>query len=345
VSERHSELRVLRWHDRITDILAGKVRGPIRANLDLTNLCSHACPFCEPVDFRKATITDKRHTLDRHKAEEVLVDLAALDCRSVQFSGGGEPTLHPEFGRILGLAHVLKMRTFVITHGGYLGKWKDELLAGADHIRVSLDSSCDREHKQAHGSKDGEFRRVTEGVDEILKFRHGSSPEVGLAYIVQDANSSPESLHRFLKLATDLGVDYVQFRPVSEQTAALLTQDWEVLADRINDLRVNFPWLEIFVTGQRWRDVFTQREFTACFASLTLAVISATGEVCACCDQRDLVFGNIYDKPFREIWLSVEHREKARKIVPRFCGRCVQCGTNRGIQRFVIENEALPEIL
>ncbi len=89
MSERHSELRVIRWTDRIQEIIAGSQCGPIRANLDLTNLCSHACPWCEPLDFRKATIADKRHTLSRDVAFEVLSDLADMDCKEIQFSGGG----------------------------------------------------------------------------------------------------------------------------------------------------------------------------------------------------------------------------------------------------------------
>ena len=348
MSERHSELRIIRWTDRIQDILAGKMRGPIRANVDLTNLCSHACYFCEPVDFRKATIADKRHTLEAETARRAILDLADMDCRAIQFSGGGEPTLHPEFGSLLATANQCKMRTFVVTHGGYIAKWQEELYRYADHIRVSLDSSCDREHRQMHGSKEGEFAKIVDGIGGLVAIRRANdskAPEIGLAYIVSDCNSGPESFHRFLKLATDLGVDFVQFRPVSEDTPASLTKHWTFIADRINGLRDNFPWLDIRVLGQRWQDVFLQREFDKCYSALTLAVISANGDVAACCDRRDVVFGNINEKPFRDIWLSAHHREVAGRIVPKLCQRCVQCGTNRGIQNYVVENQAVPELL
>lgn len=347
MSERHSELRVLRWTDRIQNILEGERPGPIRANLDITNLCSHSCPWCEPADFRKATIADRRHTLDYKVATNVLLDLAEMDCRAVQFSGGGEPTLHHDFGPLLHIAKVKGMRTFVITHGGFLDKWIPELFASADHVRVSLDASCEEEHQIMHGSQPGEFGKVVENLRALVdrKFA-GGGPEVGIAYNVADCNSSLESLKRFFRLSQDLGVDFVQLRPVSEETPQYLKKPWtghlqkhiELLATPVKGVRVE-------ILGQRGSDVFHQREFSRCYSALTLAVIGANGDVSACCDRRDIVFGNVNETPFRNIWLSEKHREVASRIVPQLCGRCVQCGTNRAIEKYVVKNETIPELL
>jgi len=347
VSERHSELRVLRWTDRIQGILAGETHGPIRANIDLTNLCSHACPWCEPLDFRKATIADKRHSLSNTVIEAVLADLAELDCRAIQFSGGGEPTLHPGFGAALCTAKQHGFRTFVITHGGFIDRWLELLFHGADHVRVSLDASCEEEHQKMHGSKAGEFGKVIENIRALVgrKFA-GGGPEVGIAYNVADCNSSTESLERLFRLAEDLGVDFVQVRPLSEETPALLTAAsglWGQIERRA--LAPGGQSFRLEILGQRHRDVFYQREFEKCYAALTLAVIGANGDVSACCDRRDIVFGNVNETPFRHIWLSQKHREIAASITPKLCGRCVQCGTNRAIEKYVVKNEALPELL
>src|SRR5580698_7742933 len=144
-------LKVLRWHDRITDAIAGRPTGLIRANVDLTNLCSHSCQWCEPIDFRKQTITDKKHTLSLEKVVEVCEDLRSLNCKMVVFSGGGEPTLHPDFGSCVASAKSRGMKTGVITHGGYIGKWHSSFLQFVDFVRVSLDASNDKEHQEIHG--------------------------------------------------------------------------------------------------------------------------------------------------------------------------------------------------
>jgi MoaA/NifB/PqqE/SkfB family radical SAM enzyme len=345
VNKRHSELRVIRWTDRIQAILAGETRGPIRCNLDLTNLCSHACSWCEPVDFRKATIADNRHTLKTEVAAAVMDDLDALDCRAIQFSGGGEPTLHPEFGPLLILAKLHGFRTFVVTHGGFIDRWLGQLGDCADHIRVSLDASCQEEHMRMHGSKPGEFAKIVENIRALVLARQrGKWPEVGIAYNVADCNSDFGSLAEIRNAAEDLGVDYVSFRPVSEQTPEFLGESWRAAANRIKEVWDGCP-VAVNIAGHRNSDVFMQRDFDKCYAALTLAVISANGEVCACCDERGKVFGNVNETPFRDIWLSEKHRRMAREIVPTLCGRCLLCGINRGIQKFVVENQALPELV
>jgi MoaA/NifB/PqqE/SkfB family radical SAM enzyme len=271
-------------------------------------------------------------------------DLDTLDCRAIQFSGGGEPTLHPEFGPLLILAKLHGFRTFVVTNGGFIDRWLGQLSESADHVRVSLDASCEAEHRKMHGSKPGEFGKIIENILALVKARPGKWPEVGLAYNVADCNSDFGSLAEIRNLAEDLGVDYVSFRPVSEQAPEFLRQSWRSVASWIREVWDGCP-LPVNIAGHRSSDVFTQREFDKCYASLTLAVISANGEVAACCDRRDVVFGNVNGTPFRDIWLSEKHRRMAGEIVPRLCGRCLLCGINRGIEKFVVKNEALPELV
>lgn len=341
-TDRFSDLRVLRWFDRIDATLAGETVGPIRANLDLTNLCTHNCPWCEPLQFRKETIADKSHTMSASVALEVLSDLAAMDCRTINFSGGGEPTVHPYFGGILKRAVELRMKTWIVTHGGLMHKWMDDLLL-ADHIRVSLDASNAAEHAEMHGSHGLEYERVTQNITNLCKSRKNRSPEVGIAYIIADCNSSPESIRRVLSFAAGAGVDFIQFRPLSEEKPQRLTRHWFEILQDIKE--ISPPYNVLVYPVKRGSDVFEQREFDTCYSAFTMAVISADGSVCACCDRRDLRFGNVNEQSFKSIWLGAKHREMAEKIVPKLCQRCLQCGFNRAVERFVINNDALPELM
>jgi radical SAM protein with 4Fe4S-binding SPASM domain len=340
VTVQHSELRVLRWADRIQDVLAGEVRGPIRANIDLTNLCSHSCPWCEPLDFRKATIADKSHTLPLWIVERTIDDLKLLDCKAIQFSGGGEPTLYQDFDMALAHAHCCGLSTFVVTHGGYIDRWLEPLRIYADRVRVSLDASCQEEHAIMHRSKPGEFDRIIEGIRALVEARGTTkTPEVGITYNVADCNKSYDSFMRLFELCINIGVDYVQVRPLSEPTELFLHESW---SEDIPQIPVPF---RLDILGQRDKDVFFQRDFDRCYAAITLAVISANGDVTACCDRRDIVFGNVNQTRFKDIWLSVAHRDKANAIVPMLCQRCVLCGFNKSVKKYVVENEATPEFV
>jgi len=351
--DRFSDLRVLRWTDRINSIVKDKERlGPIRAGLDLTNLCNHACSWCEPLDYRLATIKEsthehRKHTLETSTALAVLQDLGDMDCKTINFSGGGEPLLHQDFGTILRFAVRQGMRAWIVTNGQFIDKWLNDL-GYAHHVRVSLDASTEAEHMEMHGSKPGEFQRILDNITLLCADKKNSTkpwrPEVGIAYIVANCNEGI-GIHRVLQFAEAAGVDFVQFRPLSEPAPVKFTGDWDVTSERITSYAATYSKVHIYPLGKRGRDVFEQREFKSCYAALATSVIGANGDVVACCDERGKVFGNVYEQSFRSIWLSARHRSKAAEIVPALCTRCLMCGTNRAIEKYVIENQALPELI
>jgi radical SAM protein with 4Fe4S-binding SPASM domain len=171
------------------------------------------------------------------------------------------------------------------------------------------------------------------------------SPEIGIAYIVADCNDMTQSYEDVFKFAEDSGVDFIHFRPLSEATVDRFTADWEQVCIQLEAIAVKHPKVQCFPLGKRWKDVIYQREFETCYSAFTNAVIGANGDVQACCDRRDIVFGNVNQQSFKSIWLGTKHREKAEAIQPKLCTRCLQCGYNRAVERFVVGNEALPELL
>lgn len=278
----------------------------------------------------------------------MLEELAEMDCKTVNFSGGGEPTLHPDFGKILGKAAELGFRTWVVTHGGFIHKWLNELLM-ASHVRVSLDASNEFEHEEMHRSKAGEFERVRENIRALIaaKKGFGFGPEIGLSYLLWQKNSSPQSIERIIQWAGEVGVEFIHFRPLSMETSAAgdlpkSVTDAMVALERMAPV-VARP--QLFPISKRGTDVFLQREFAECYASLLFAVIGADGNVQACCDRRDIRFGNIYDRRFKDIWLGEEHLLKQQKIEPKLCVRCTMCSTNRGLGKYVVRDEALAGLM
>lgn len=222
--------------------------------------------------------------------------------------------------------------------------WMDELLI-ADHIRISLDASNAKEHAEMHGTKGLEYERVLQNVTDLCGRRVNGSPEVGLAYIVSDCNSAETSIRRVLGFASGAGVDFIHFRPLSEEKADRFKGTWNAVVQTIERIATEFPTVKVFPLGKRGGDVFLQRDFNSCYSALTAAVISANGDVAACCDRRDIRFGNVNERSFKSIWLSARHREIAEKIEPKFCTRCLQANYNRAVEKFIVNNEAIPELM
>jgi hypothetical protein len=82
----------------------GSENEPCLAVIDITNRCNFKCPIC----FAEAKGEGSHYFLEMEVVVKMLKALLdrPVPCRSVQFSGG-EPTLHPEFPKILRTARDL----------------------------------------------------------------------------------------------------------------------------------------------------------------------------------------------------------------------------------------------
>lgn len=86
------------------------------ANLDLTNRCNLRCPIC----FANATAAGYVYELSYEQVVEMMKELRnekPVPCSSIQFSGG-EPTIHPDFLRIIRKARELGFSQIQVATNG-----------------------------------------------------------------------------------------------------------------------------------------------------------------------------------------------------------------------------------
>ena len=102
---------------------------PCLAQIDLTNRCNMRCPIC----FANAGVTGLVYEPDFAEIVrqlQVLRDLRPIPCTAIQFTGG-EPTIHPDFLKIVSTARDMGFSHIQIaTNGIRLG---DEAFARAAH--------------------------------------------------------------------------------------------------------------------------------------------------------------------------------------------------------------------
>jgi MoaA/NifB/PqqE/SkfB family radical SAM enzyme len=83
-----------RKREIIEGIRTGRAtRGPVHAELDITDRCNVACYFCNQQDVRTSQQISFEHLA------ALIDELASLGLRSVRMSGGGDPLAHREAGR------------------------------------------------------------------------------------------------------------------------------------------------------------------------------------------------------------------------------------------------------
>lgn len=130
-------------HRKIQAYLNGEQIYPTTIEMDLTQLCSRACPGCPYGSVRKAGLTLQMPFLDR------LFSVLGPHTPGIVFSGG-ESTIVPHFPEALALAREKGFKEIAVISNGaniHLPRIQDALMKYATSIRVSLYEWQEKESK------------------------------------------------------------------------------------------------------------------------------------------------------------------------------------------------------
>lgn len=282
--------------------------GPAHVELDLTDRCNVACYFCNQMDVRT------KEALPFDRVERLLDELAAGGLRSVRLSGGGDPLMYGEVGRVLDF---LAERGVVVdnltTNGARLGpEVADRLVRhGAREVVVSLNAVDRADYHRMMRVAPRTFDQVLENVRSLVALRgEAPAPAVTVQFLID--RESYRRLDAMLALGRSLVVDRIAINAVLDIPNDRLARApllWpgdrqrvrpylrRVLeADRDDLLHLSFPWepwnemvdeLRRELRGEPLRPYPTAESFRAnldhCFFGWYSAAIRGTGEVYPCC--------------------------------------------------------------
>ena len=192
--------------------------GPISINLDLTSTCNFLCPHC--VDSMIINTGEYMKLEDIKKTIDVLQAKGLL---SVILVGGGEPTLHKDFGEVVRHLKRKGVQIGIVTNGSRLDRIAEvaHLLRERDWIRISIDAARKETFRNLHRPKiELSLDRILAGARKIKEI----NPDVSLGYsfvIVWEGienngkKLSPNisEMAESVKLAREYSFDYVSFKP------------------------------------------------------------------------------------------------------------------------------------
>lgn len=306
------------WHPQhLLDIKEGRQPVPVQLVIMPINGCNHNCTFCAfrmdgYISTQKFTMLDR---LSKEKCLEIIDDFASMGGKSIQFTGGGEPTLHPDWKEMMHLAHKLGLETAIVTNGNDLADIP--LLLKSEWIRISWDAATTEMHDKMHrpGLK-GSFDSIVRGVSELVKARNASPHSklyIGVSFVVCKENWT--EILDAVKLAKSIGVDNMRIVAVStmemgkyfdgfaEDAAALCKEAKTLSNDNFlvsNNFTIKFEDLK---QGSP--------DYDSCpFQHLT-TYIGADGGVYRCCvlSMNELGYmGSISDQSFKDFWNSEEKK-------------------------------------
>ena len=127
--------KMLKHMDKLEAIQQGKPPSPVMAHISLTNACNLTCSFC---CFANRDISEKMPT---EKVLKALDSFRAIGVTGVEFTGGGEPSIHPDFKKIVRYAKDLGFSLGICTNGARFGKdrpIKKDIVELFDWVRLGM---------------------------------------------------------------------------------------------------------------------------------------------------------------------------------------------------------------
>jgi MoaA/NifB/PqqE/SkfB family radical SAM enzyme len=317
--------KLLKHLDRIAEIQKGnKLTPPVNVEIDLSNRCSLGCEGCHfaythtrgplaslPKPDGTVYTGDLMNTT---QIKLILDQLRATGVRSIVWSGGGEPTLHPDFNEIV---NYCPLPQGIYTNGGHIDGERARLLKEKfTWIYISLDYA-DKESYKKHKKVDA-FDRVIESVKRLVDAPGNAT--IGLGFLLWEQNW--RDFRNMVSLKDYTGADYVQFRPMvwyDSQNPGKLIEDTDWMNEMIKELEHYPNYSDVIYDLDRFKNYrdWKQHGYKTCWWSRMQTVITPDARVWTCVNRRgmpDDELGNLNDELFVNIW-----GRHAAKIVDHDC--------------------------
>ncbi len=307
------QTKVLLHNEKLRKLQNEKIVMPVTCEIDLTDgFCNNKCKHCFFGTDKKA----EPIIMNTKTVKELIKELSENGTKAVEFSGGGEPTTHPDVCEIIEYALSLGLDIGLITNGLLLNKIKD-LVKYLKFVRVSLDAANQDTYKKVHGVD--YFDTVIENIKCVSELPNRN--KIGLGYLIVPDNVC--DIFQASLLANDLGVRFIQYRPAS-LPYEVDKHVWIKAASEVKRaIELNNQLdLQIFDAGVKWLHVNDKRQYLKCYTSSLVAVVKANGDIPLCVLKRndiDYIIGNIYNSGFVNHWFSNKHLELIQNIDLNLC--------------------------
>lgn len=195
--------------DKIKHLREGRDIIPTHVQLVISDLCNQDCHFCSyrmsggfaTENFAENGNRNPARFIPTAKAKEILDDCKWLGVKAIEFTGGGEPTVHKDHLEIIGHAQALGLQTGLVTNG--VRMVDHPVFRNLDWLRISLDAGTKETYDKIRESK-----AWSKAIKAIKLAGTFEKPFVGVGFVVTKENY-PEIVLCCV-LAEEYGADYIR---------------------------------------------------------------------------------------------------------------------------------------
>lgn len=190
------EGKILYYIDEVEKGLRKEDIHPPSCEINASNACMLKCKFCIFAPYMDGS------QLPYWMFENLIRSFNGNGLKSVTFTGGGEPLFNPDIQKMAEKAVDLGIQVGLVTNGVLLERITTPQIFS--FIRVSVDSATPYTYEKVKGQD--YFNKVIDNINRIV-----GRTTVGMSYVV--FNDNKHELEKAAKLARDLNVSYIQFKP------------------------------------------------------------------------------------------------------------------------------------
>lgn len=284
-------------------ISKGRTDNPVNVEISPNNFCNANCPWCF-YRISNYKVKHSREEINIDVLKAALTELAAMGCKAISWTGGGEPSIYSHFDEAAEFAHKLGFKQGLFTNG-YKAIAKPELF---EWIRISLTDKLE--------------------IPPTAKI-YSSKTKTGI-----NLNLTPENaveIERLIKSAKEAGVKYFQIRPALAETVD--KQKKVELPPHLKTYNENN--FTVLLTEYKFDDYTKGHGYGICHGHNLVPFIWHNGDVNVCAyhfAKDEYIFGNLNKQSFKQIWLG----EKRKKMILdgiKVSSMCQHCCKNHEINK------------
>ncbi len=303
--------------------------GPHWFVFEVINRCNARCRYCNIHAPGRHPATDFLDTkLPYEDFARTCADLATMGTDGVTVLANGEPTLHPDFARLIACARDYGLRVNFFTNGLLLDKEKAATIvaSGVDEMFCTVSAATAATYAALHADVgEVQWQKLLTNLRRLFQIRRldgAGKPTAWMVNVICGPNV--REILAMADLAADLGFD--GFRPQLLRVDEY-NRDLSLTPQDVDYLRRVQPELEARLAArgvELWDSYAFQLEHAGndpdkwsgnvfvehgCFVGYSLGLAKSNGDLSFCCTVKPVA--NLADGPFRELWAGgLYHRAR-----------------------------------
>ncbi len=318
--------------------------------VEVTTKCPLRCIMCEHTYWKDKEYSNWNLTFEQFKS--IIDQLPKL--KWINLTGEGTPMLNPDFLKMIEYCKQKNIYT-VFVHDFFVineEQMRKIIEIGVERIWASIDAATKETYERIRVGSD--FDKVISNIKKFIEFKKKmNSPIPELCFRYTFFKHNYKEMSKFLDLVYSMGGKYVNFVSLLEFEE---TKDWiyEPPQDLIKELNRKGKKLGIEVLWSHASHMPERKVPSHYCVAWTEPFIMKGGYVLPDCavlmsNKRQWLekhaFGNIFEKPLKEIWNSERYKKFRRTIVnrkapvPLLCVGCRAFNTLDREKRYGIDYE------